>query len=162
MRNWTHFLGTVAFAAIVAVSATARQSPSVDASDSAKYALGPEMTEYMTFLDAELAELSHLHEVGEVSAKDFRLSRDRLDATREAAIRLARSRDEDRVPDLYLLVDRELTQILPAGVSAVRGKKVGDAVGDDFIFHGRIRRSVSFNILERTGNIRRASPYSPH
>jgi hypothetical protein len=112
----------------------------------------------MTFLDAELAELTHLHDAGDVPPADFRISRDRLAATREAALRIARARHEDRVPDLYVLVDKELTQILPAGAAAIRGRKVGDRVGDDFIFHGRIRKSVSFNILERTGGIPRAAP----
>lgn len=116
------------------------------------------MTEYMTFLDAELAELTHLHDAGDVSASDFRLSRDRLAATREAATRIALARGEDRVPELYILADNELTQILPTGAAALRGKKSGDRIGNDFLFHGRIRRSASFNVLERTGGILRATP----
>lgn len=142
-----------------AVAAAGGQRQTLAASHDAIGDLGPEMTEFMTFLDAELAELTHLHEAGDVPAADFRLSRDRLAATREAALRIARARNDDRVPDLYVLVDKELTQILPAGVAAIRGKKAGDRVGDDFVFHGRIRRSVSFNILERTGGIPRAAPY---
>jgi len=164
MNALTRHAGVAAVIAIVAatvIAAPCSQRVVGPASDSAKYGLGPEMTEYMTFIEAEIAELTHLRDEGDVGAADYRISRDRLDVTREAAIRIARTRSEDRVPDLYVLVDSELTQILPAGAAALRGKKVGDIVGGEFIFHGRIRRQKTFNILERTGNIRRASPYSP-
>src|SRR3954471_17684588 len=67
--------------------------------------LGPEMQAYMGFLDAEEAELKHLFDVGEVPPSDFRLSRDRLLATREAALRVERPRGDDIVPDLYILVE---------------------------------------------------------
>ena len=147
----------VALACQVSVADAQRRAQPETESD--REALGPEMNEFMTFLDAEVAELTHLFEVGEVPPADFRRSRDRLAATREAAIRIARTRDDDRVPDLYVLMDAELTQILPTGTAAIRGKKAGDRVGDDFIFHGRIRRSSTFNVLERIGNIRRATPY---
>ncbi len=152
------FLAILTIAVACAVPAAGGQRRSAVAPHDAGGDLGPEMTEFMTFLDAELAELTHLHDAGDVPAADFRVSRDRLAATREAAIRIARARNDDRVPDLYVLVDKELTQILPSGAAAIRGKKAGDRVGDDFIFHGRIRRSVSFNILERTGGIPRAAP----
>ena len=138
-------------------AAAQRQAP--EESATATGDLGPEMTEFLTFLDAELAELLHLHEAGEVPAADFRMSRDRLSVTREAALRIARSRNDDHVPDLYVLADSELKQILPTGVAAIRGKKAGDRVDADFVFHGRIRRRVSFNILERTAGIKRATPY---
>ena len=153
------FLAILVLAAVCSSSTAEGQRRTMVASHDASGDLGPEMTEFMTFLDAELAELTHLHEAGDVPAADFRVSRDRLAATREAALRIARARNDDRVPDLYVLVDKELTQILPSGAAAIRGKKPGDRVGDDFIFHGRIRRSVSFNILERTGGIPRAAPY---
>jgi len=146
--------GVFAVPADAKVPRHASESGSGDETD-----LGPEITEYLTFLDAEVAELTHLYEVGEVPASDFHFSRNRLAVTRDATIRIAVRRKDDRVPDLYVLTDAELTQILPAGAAALRGKRTGDRVGEDFVYHGRIRRGAFFNVLERTGGIGRARPY---
>jgi hypothetical protein len=121
---------------------SARQEPS---------GLGPEMTAYIGFIEAEQAELQHLFEEGEVPADEYRVARDRLAATLEAALRVGRSRDEDIVPDLYVLREAELTQILPTGTAALRGKRAGDQVDESWIFHGKIRKREVFYILERTG-----------
>jgi hypothetical protein len=120
--------------------------------------LGPEMQAYMGFLDAEEAELKHLFDVGEVPPSDFRLSRDRLLATREAALRVERPRGDDIVPDLYILVESELTQVLPEGAAALRGKRSGAKVDDNYTFHGTIRRGELFYVLERTGGIGSTAP----
>lgn len=152
-------LAVLAVFAGAAAPFEAAQRRGSEALETETSSLGPAMTEYMTFLDAEVAELTHLHDVGDVSVIDFRLSRNRLDATRDAALRISRTRKEDRVPELYILMDSELTQLFPSGAAAIRGKKAGDVVGDDFIYQGRIRKGVSFNILERVGSIPRATPY---
>lgn len=128
-------LAILTLAAVCAVSTAGAQRRTMVASHDASGDLGPEMTEFMTFLDAELAELTHLHDAGDVPPADFRVSRDRLAATREAALRIARARHEDRVPDLYVLVDKELTQILPAGAAAIREGKsaIGSATTSSFM-----------------------------
>lgn len=113
--------------------------------------LGPEMTAYIGFIEAEQSELQHLFEEGEVPADEYRVTRDRLAATLEAALRVGRSRDEDIVPDLYVLREAELTQVLPTGTVALRGKRAGDHVDESWIFHGKIRKREVFYILERTG-----------
>ena len=115
--------------------------------------LGPEMQAYMGFIDAEEAELKHLYDVGEVPPADYRLQLDRLVVTREAALRVERSRANDVVPDLYILIESELTQILPAGVAAVRGKRAGVKLDDVWMYHGTIRRGETFYILERVGGL---------
>jgi hypothetical protein len=117
--------------------------------------LGPEMRAYMGYIAAEEAELKHLFDVGEVPPGDYRLSRDRLVVTREAALRVARARDDDVVPDLYILVESELTQVLPTGIEAIRGKQPGSKIDDNWMYHGKIRRGEVFYILERTGGIGR-------
>ena len=119
--------------------------------------LGPEMLAYMGFIDGEEAELKHLFDVGEVPASDYRVSRDRLAVMREAALRIARTRDEDVVPDLYILRDSELTQVLPTGVAAVRGKRAGTMIDDVWMYHGTIRRGEVFHVLERTAALGRAT-----
>ena len=128
---------------------------SVAASEvSARYPdLGPEMQAYMGFIDAEEAELKHLFDVGEVPPTDYRLSRDRLVVTRDAALRVARSRKADAVPDLYILLESELTQVLPTGVAAVRGKRPGTKLDANWMYHGTIRHDEVFYVLERVGGI---------
>jgi hypothetical protein len=113
--------------------------------------LGPEMTAYIGFIEAEQAELQHLFDEGEVPADEYRVAKDRLAATLEAALRVGRSRDEDVVPDLYVLRETELTQVLPTGTAALKGKRPGDHVDESWIFHGKIRKREVFYILERTG-----------
>jgi hypothetical protein len=49
-----------------------------------------------------------------------------------------------------------LTQILPEGIAAVKGKKAGTEIDSVWIFHGTSRRSDVFYVLERTDAIRRA------
>jgi hypothetical protein len=124
------------------LGADARQEPS---------GLGPEMTAYIGFIEAEQDELQHLFEEGEVPADEYRVARDRLAATLEAALRVGRSRDEDVVPDLYVLRENELTQVLPTGTAALKGKRAGERVDDVWIYHGKIRKREVFFILERTG-----------
>lgn len=121
--------------------------------------LGPEMHAYMGFIDAEEAELQHLYDVGEVPEADYRVSKDRLVVMRDAALRVARTRDEDVVPDLYILRESELTQVLETGIDAIRGKRVGAKIGDDWIYHGKIRRGEVFYVLERVGGIARDKSY---
>lgn len=121
--------------------------------------LGPEMTAYMGFIDAEEAELKHLFDVGEVPPPEYKVSRDRLLALREAALRVSAERGDDVVPDLYILRASELTQVLPEGLAAVKGKKTGSRIGDDWLYHGRIRKGEDFYILERIGGISR-DPYN--
>jgi hypothetical protein len=116
------------------------------------------MQAYMGFLDAEEAELKHLFDVGEVPPADYRLQNDRLIVTRVAALRVERPRGNDIVPDLYVLVGTELTQILPAGVDAVRGKRAGTRLDENWMYHGTIRRGEVFYILERVGGIGHESP----
>jgi hypothetical protein len=117
--------------------------------------LGPEMQAYMGFLEGEQEELEHLYDVGEVPASEYRLAKDRLAATREAALRVGRTRRDDVVPDLYVLVESELTQVLPEGSAALRGKRAGSAVDADWMYHGTIRKGRVFYVLERTGGIGR-------
>jgi hypothetical protein len=111
--------------------------------------LGPEMTAYVGFIEAEQEELKHLFEAGEVPSDEYRLERNRLAARLEAALRVARGRGTDAVPDLYVLRADEITQVLPDGVVALKGKRSGDAIDDAWTYHGTIRKGDLFYILER-------------
>jgi hypothetical protein len=135
--------------------ARGQQPPS--AASSRFTSLGPEMLAYMGFIDGEEAELKHLYEVGEVPPDDYRIQRDRLVVMREAALRVAGARGEDVVPDLYILRDSELTQVLPTGVAAVRGKRAGEMIDNVWMYHGTIRRGELFHVLERTEALGRAT-----
>lgn len=119
---------------------------------------GPEMTAFLGFLDSEEAELQHLYDVGEVPEDDYRLSADRLATMRIAALRLAKSRDEDFRPDLYVLIAGELTQIFQNGVEALKGKRTGDVVEENWIYHGKIRHGSVFFVLERVGSFQKNKP----
>jgi hypothetical protein len=118
--------------------------------------LGPEMTAYMGFIASEEAELTALYQGGEVPPADYRVSLDRLVVTRQAALRIARDRNDDVVPDLYILRESELTQVLQNGIDALKGVKPGDRISADWVYHGKIRRGSVFYILERTGGISHA------
>ena len=118
--------------------------------------LGPEMTAYMGFISNEEAELTALYKGGEVPVDDYRVSLDRLIVTRQAALRIARDRNDDVVPDLYILRESELTQVLPNGIDALKGLKPGDKISSDWLYHGKIRRASVFYVLERTGGISHA------
>jgi hypothetical protein len=118
--------------------------------------LGPAMTAYLGFIDDEEAELRYHLENDEISAAEYRLASSRLAVTRQAALRIARQRNEDIVPDLYVLQASELTQILPSGEAAVRGKQSGAHLDETWIYHGTNRRGLVFHVLERVGSIRRA------
>jgi hypothetical protein len=149
-------------AGALALPAAARQQQARDqeqarTASSRFSSLGPEMVAYMGFIDGEEAELKHLYEVGEVPPDDYRVQRDRLAVMREAALRVARSRGDDVVPDLYILRDSELTQVLPTGVAAVRGKRAGAMIDDVWMYHGTIRRGEVFYVLERTLALGRAT-----
>lgn len=121
--------------------------------------LGPELRGYMGFIDDEEAEVQHLFEEGEVSKEDYKETRDRLAATRMAVLRVARERAEDIVPELYVLRAGELTQVLPTGLSAIRGKRAGQQIDADWLYHGTIRHGDLFYVLERTSTIERLRPY---
>jgi hypothetical protein len=121
--------------------------------------LGPEMTAYLGFIDNEEDELRALYEAGEVSARDFKQTQARLTATRLAATRIARARGDDIVPELHVLRADELTQVLPEGLAGLKGKKAGDRLNDDWLYHGIVRRGEVFYVLERTTRIDRARPF---
>jgi hypothetical protein len=118
--------------------------------------LGPELISYLEFLDSEAAELRYYLDGHEIAESDYRLGKDRLDLLREYAVRIARKRALDTVPDLYVVQAEDLTSIVPAGLPALKGKRSGDRVGDVWIFHGSVKRSAMFYILERTDSIKRA------
>lgn len=121
--------------------------------------LGPEMQAYLGFIDTEEAELQHLFEEGEVPADDYKRSRDRLHATKAAALRVVGERGGDTVPDLYVLRASELTQVLSSGMAAIRGKRAGERIDEDWLYHGTIRRGDLFYVLERTTAIGRDTSY---
>jgi hypothetical protein len=121
--------------------------------------LGPEMTAYLGFIDNEEDELRALYEAGEVSARDFKQTQARLTATRLAAMRIARARGDDVVPELHVLRAEELTQVLAEGLPGLKGKKTGDRLNDDWLYHGIVRRGDVFYVLERTTRIDRARPF---
>jgi hypothetical protein len=155
-------VATVAVSTVAPSSAAQRAAPRRAAVASAPVPddLGPEMHAYMGFLEDEEAELEHLHDVGEVSDGDFRATRNKLAATRVAALRIAAARRDDVVPELYVLRESELTQVLPEGIAGLRGKRVGAMVDDDWLYHGTIRKGDLFYVLERIQTrIERARPF---
>ena len=121
--------------------------------------LGPEVTAYLGFIQNEEEELESLYTAGEVSKDDYTQTRNRLTATRIAALRVVRQRGEDLVPELHVLRASELTQVLPEGLPGLRGKKAGDRLNDDWLYHGTVRRGDVFYVLERTTKLDRARPF---
>lgn len=135
------------------------QSVAESESAASRSELGPEMKAYMGYIDAEEAELKHLFDVGEVTPADYQVSRARLDVMRQASLRVARSRGDDVVPELDILLESELKTILPQGIAALRGKRAGDMIGDDWRYHGTIRKVQTFYVLERTNRIGRDTSF---
>jgi hypothetical protein len=117
---------------------------------------GPQMVAYLEFLDSEAAELKYYLDGNEMPAADYRIAKDKLDIAREFAIRIVKKRAVDDVPELYVMREGELTQILPDGLVALKGKRAGTELDGVWIFHGTSRRSELFYILERIDSIRRA------
>jgi len=117
------------------------------------------MISYLEFLDSEAEELRYYLDGGETTEADYRLGKDRLDILREYAIRIARKRGVDSVPDLYVVRTEDLTQVLPSGLPALKGKRSGDRIDDVWIFHGSVRKSAVFYVLERTDSIGRAPAF---
>ena len=114
------------------------------------------MVAYLEFLDSEAAELKYYLDGHEMQAADYRIAKDKLDIAREFAIRIVKKRAVDLVPELYVMRESELTQILPDGLAALKGKRAGAELDGVWIFHGTSRRSDLFYILERMDSIRRA------
>jgi hypothetical protein len=118
--------------------------------------LGPSLTAYMGFIDDEEAELRYHLDNDEISEAEYRVASARLAVTRAAALRIARDRKDDVVPELVVLQTEELTQVLPEGEAAVRNKRPGERLNDTWIYHGTSRRGVVFHVLERVKKIGRA------
>jgi hypothetical protein len=118
--------------------------------------LGPAIQSYLEFLDSEAAELRYYLDGGEMPPAEYRVAKDRLDVTREFAVRLARQRADDLVPELLVLKASELTQVLPEGLAALKGKRAGATIDDVWTFHGSARKSELFYVLERTASIAKA------
>jgi hypothetical protein len=149
----------VTLAAASPAAARGRQRGAAPAGAADREQLGPEMKAYMGYLDAEEAELKHLYDVGEVTPADFEVSHARLEAMRLASVRVARSRGDDVVPELDILLSSELKTVLPEGIAALRGKRAGDSIGDAWRYHGTIRVKLTFYVLERTNRIGRDTTY---
>jgi hypothetical protein len=138
----------------IAPAAARDRSGRAQGENSAEF--GPEMIAYLEFLDSEAAELRYYLDGHEMAEGDYRIAKDKLDVTREFAVRIVRKRGVDAVPDLYVVRGDELTQIVPAGLAALKGKRPGTQLDDVWIFHGTSRKSDLFYVLERTDAIRRA------
>lgn len=112
--------------AVIAVAVLSLAEPAIAQTKRASY--GPVVKAYLTGLDEELTELEFQLRHKEITRAIYDRTKQRLDVVRRYVKRLAAKSSEDRLPELQVLADDELSILKPDAELNPGELKPGDVI----------------------------------
>jgi hypothetical protein len=111
-------------------------------------AYGPEVRSFLNLCRHEENELDYQIQHNEISRKEYIRSKNRIGVHRETVLRIVRETGVDIVPEVHVVTDTEVDELIEDGSGLLKGLKPGDVVRDRWRYRGKVTRGDLFYIFE--------------